>query len=144
MYYVNCTSDRELCARHNIRGFPTISAFRGLGWLGTSSCIHGDGDKKLQLSTRTDYHGVITVTEFKTSVKVYNFMGTKLCSSPMNIFMDTYPTFEIHIIKGPMNKKNHSFSFFLNKIMSDNFKILSGICSCHLNIILVYTDLSKY
>ena len=39
VFLVNCTADQLLCKHHNIRGFPTISVFRGMGWLGTHHCV---------------------------------------------------------------------------------------------------------
>lgn len=59
MYLVNCTVDHFLCKHHDIRGYPTVTAFRGLGWLHSSRCL---GDMKLSEHTnyvRLDYHGVL-------------------------------------------------------------------------------------
>lgn len=60
LYLVNCTTERELCAAHNIRGYPYITAFRGQGWLGHSHCVSPNSDHLPY--TRTNYHGVIQVT----------------------------------------------------------------------------------
>ena len=46
--------------QHNITGFPTLVAFRGLGWLEASDCM----PRSARLSgshVRNDYHGPITV-----------------------------------------------------------------------------------
>lgn len=59
LYLVNCTTERELCATHNIRGYPYITAFRGQGWLGFSHCVSPNSAHLPY--TRTDYHGVIQV-----------------------------------------------------------------------------------
>ncbi|XP_048760090.2 uncharacterized protein LOC125669548 [Ostrea edulis] len=57
LYLVNCTTERELCGVHNIRGYPYITAFRGQGWLGYSHCV-SPGNQHLPY-TRMDFHGVI-------------------------------------------------------------------------------------
>lgn len=59
LYLVNCTTERELCTAHNIRGYPYITAFRGQGWLGHSHCVSQNSEHLPY--TRTDYHGVIQV-----------------------------------------------------------------------------------
>jgi hypothetical protein len=65
LYLVNCTTERELCGVHNIRGYPYITAFRGQGWLGASRCVSDDSQRLPY--TRMDYHGVIQVTINNTS-----------------------------------------------------------------------------
>ncbi|CAH1779960.1 unnamed protein product [Owenia fusiformis] len=57
----NCTSDPLLCKQNDITGFPSVSIFRGLGWLTTDGCISGETASKLS-PVRLDYHGVIRVT----------------------------------------------------------------------------------
>lgn len=59
LYLVNCTTERELCTAHNIRGYPYITAFRGQGWLGHSHCVSQNSEHLPY--TSTDYHGVIQV-----------------------------------------------------------------------------------
>ncbi|XP_033737030.1 uncharacterized protein LOC117325157 isoform X2 [Pecten maximus] len=60
MYLVNCSVDHFLCKNLDIRGYPTVTAFRGLGWLHSSRCL---GDDKLTHYSdnyvRLDYHGVL-------------------------------------------------------------------------------------
>ena len=50
-----------MCKEHDIRGYPTITAFRGLGWLESSTCISEDSQKLYKSYTRMDYHGVLQV-----------------------------------------------------------------------------------
>ncbi|KAL3868487.1 hypothetical protein ACJMK2_041288, partial [Sinanodonta woodiana] len=59
MYMVNCTTEEALCQKHNIRGFPTIVAFRGLGWMQSRACLTDRSQKKFRNFVRQDYHGVI-------------------------------------------------------------------------------------
>lgn len=59
LYLVNCTTERELCTAHKIRGYPYITAFRGQGWLGHSHCVSQNSEHLPY--TRTNYHGVIQV-----------------------------------------------------------------------------------
>ena len=62
LYLANCTSDPSLCTSHNVTGFPTLIAFRGLGWLETSECMpQGVSIGHSNKYVRMDYHGVITV-----------------------------------------------------------------------------------
>lgn len=61
LYLVNCTTERELCTAHNIRGYPYITAFRGQGWLGHSHCVSQNSEHLPY--TRTNYHGVIQEKE---------------------------------------------------------------------------------
>ena len=63
MYLVNCTAEQELCAMHDIRGFPIITTFRGLGWMGTSNCMSQKAQEKFKNYVRLDYHGVILVRD---------------------------------------------------------------------------------
>ncbi|XP_064605774.1 uncharacterized protein LOC135470669 [Liolophura sinensis] len=58
VYLVNCTADRELCKDHGVTGFPTLSAYRGLGWLGAGQCV-GDQGLSREKYVRLDYHGVL-------------------------------------------------------------------------------------
>lgn len=59
MYYINCTAEPVLCRTHSIRGFPTLAAFRGLGWMYTSECLTNNSQKLFRRHVRLDYHGVI-------------------------------------------------------------------------------------
>ena len=61
MYLVNCTAEPQLCSKHNIRGFPIVTTFRGLGWMGTSNCMSQKGQEMFKNYVRLDYHGVIQV-----------------------------------------------------------------------------------
>ena len=63
MYLVNCTAEQELCAMHDIKGFPIITTFRGLGWMGTSNCMSQKAQEKFKNYVRLDYHGVILVRD---------------------------------------------------------------------------------
>ena len=73
MYYVNCTAEPVLCRNHNIRGFPTIAAYRGLGWMDASSCMTTSSQKLFNKFVRVDYHGVLKVGNSEYS-KVYIFV----------------------------------------------------------------------
>ncbi|XP_076093049.1 uncharacterized protein LOC143064244 isoform X1 [Mytilus galloprovincialis] len=59
IYLVNCTEEVELCKEHDIRGFPTVTAFRGLGWLDSSTCISDESQRLYKSYRRMDYHGVL-------------------------------------------------------------------------------------
>ncbi|KAK3089315.1 hypothetical protein FSP39_002676 [Pinctada imbricata] len=59
LYLVNCTTDTSLCNTHNIKGYPYIIAYRGLGWMGTTSCLSPQSQDKYRKYVRMDYHGVI-------------------------------------------------------------------------------------
>ncbi|OWF48857.1 uncharacterized protein LOC110452507 [Mizuhopecten yessoensis] len=61
MYLVNCSVDHALCKNLDIRGYPTVTAFRGLGWLHSSRCIGDEAEKLAQHNNyvRLDYHGVL-------------------------------------------------------------------------------------
>lgn len=59
VYLVNCTEEVDLCKEHDIRGYPTVTAFRGLGWLESSTCISEDSQRLYKSYTRMDYHGVL-------------------------------------------------------------------------------------
>lgn len=61
LYLANCTSDPSLCAQHNVTGFPTLIAYRGLGWLESSHCMPRSAPRTNSF-VRIDYHGVITVS----------------------------------------------------------------------------------
>ncbi|XP_033121449.1 uncharacterized protein LOC117120540 [Anneissia japonica] len=54
VYIMNCSSDTEMCERLNIRGFPTVSAFRSVKEHGVENCM--SNKKNL---VRIDYHGYI-------------------------------------------------------------------------------------
>ena len=61
LYLANCTSDAILCTKHNVTGFPTLIAYRGLGWMESSDCM----PRSARLSAnyvRMDYHGPISVS----------------------------------------------------------------------------------
>jgi hypothetical protein len=60
MYIMNCTRDRIYCEKNGVTGFPTIQAFRGLGWLTGERCISAKAAAEPQY-VRLDYHGVIQV-----------------------------------------------------------------------------------
>lgn len=60
LYLVNCTSDPEICAENGVTGFPTLSAFRGLGWLEGNQCLTPAASMHTKY-VRMDYHGPITV-----------------------------------------------------------------------------------
>ncbi|KAL4237024.1 hypothetical protein ACF0H5_005408 [Mactra antiquata] len=59
MYYVNCTAEPVLCSNHNIRGYPTITAYRGLGWMDPMDCLSNKSQEDFQRYVRMDYHGII-------------------------------------------------------------------------------------
>ena len=59
---INCTAEPELCSKHDIRGFPIVTTFRGLGWMGTSNCMSQKGQEMFKNYIRLDYHGVLLVS----------------------------------------------------------------------------------
>ena len=59
VYLMNCTSDPMTCSRNSLRGFPNLSAFRGLEWPKFSRCLTSQS-AKLKF-TKLDYHGVLLV-----------------------------------------------------------------------------------
>ena len=66
LYLANCTRDPHLCRQHDVTGFPTLIAFRGLGWSEGSRCVTSelsDSLPALGKHVRIDYHGVITVSK---------------------------------------------------------------------------------
>ncbi|XP_074641678.1 uncharacterized protein LOC141899331 [Tubulanus polymorphus] len=61
LFLVNCTEEKLLCEKVGVIGFPTVSAFRGSGWLYNSRCV-SERSAKLDNTIRIDYHGVIQVS----------------------------------------------------------------------------------
>ncbi|XP_064624508.1 uncharacterized protein LOC135485998 [Lineus longissimus] len=61
MYIMNCTRDQIFCEQNGVTGFPTIQAFRGLGWLTGERCVSTKAAAEPQY-VRLDYHGVIQVS----------------------------------------------------------------------------------
>ncbi|XP_071500266.1 uncharacterized protein [Diadema antillarum] len=55
-YILNCTSDPLTCARLNVRGFPTLIAFRTFGQHSSERCLSPNHH---QHTLRMDYHGVL-------------------------------------------------------------------------------------
>lgn len=69
----NCTSDPQLCIDNKVTGFPTLIAFRGLGWLETMEKCTRKKIQELAKPVEIEYHGVllvcdITLLTFKTKV----------------------------------------------------------------------------
>ena len=62
LYVVNCTKDHALCKKLDIKGFPTITAFRGLGWLTSGQCVTPVSQQMYTNYIRSDYHGVMKAT----------------------------------------------------------------------------------
>ena len=60
LYLVNCTSDSHLCDRIGVRGFPSVCAFRGLGWLRGDRCLSMEAGLRAE-PVKMDYHGVMQV-----------------------------------------------------------------------------------
>ena len=73
---MNCTSDPGVCQDNGITGYPTISAFRGLGWLGSDHCITEKAKKNPY--TRIDYHGVLLVRPQDLAIFLFLFKHLNL------------------------------------------------------------------
>ncbi|KAJ8040667.1 hypothetical protein HOLleu_15028 [Holothuria leucospilota] len=56
-YAHNCTTDPKTCERQNIKGFPTVIAFRNFGKLRYERC---SSNSHIQQYLRMDYHGILT------------------------------------------------------------------------------------
>ncbi|XP_052778130.1 uncharacterized protein LOC128215488 [Mya arenaria] len=94
MYYVNCTAEPILCRNQKIRGFPTIVAYRGLGWLRPGDCLTKTAAARFGSSVRIDYHGVIrTEAVLDWFSRVADSAVTDLPSS------DTLPDFQDKDVK---------------------------------------------
>ena len=76
-YFVNCTSDPAVCRENNVTGFPTLSVFRGFGWLGSEQCVKAQRDALSPAYTRIDYHGVLLVS-IRTRFAVPNLTRNSL------------------------------------------------------------------
>ena len=64
MYFANCTSDPGLCREQGVTGFPTLHAFRNLGWIDGDECFTKHTTNKIKY-IRRDYHGVLRVKNIK-------------------------------------------------------------------------------
>ena len=64
MYFANCTSDPGLCREQGVTGFPTLHAFRNLGWMDGDECFTKHTTNKIKY-IRQDYHGVLRVKNIK-------------------------------------------------------------------------------
>ena len=64
MYFANCTSDPGLCKEQGVTGFPTLHAFRNLGWMDGDECFTKHTTNKIKY-IRQDYHGVLRVKNIK-------------------------------------------------------------------------------
>ncbi|XP_053394052.1 uncharacterized protein LOC123525859 [Mercenaria mercenaria] len=86
MYYVNCTAEPLLCRSHNVRGFPTVVAYRGLGWMDTTKCLTKNSQKMFKKYVRMDYHGVIRAEP------VLEWFSRVADNSVINVHSDHLPT----------------------------------------------------
>ena len=64
MYLVNCTSDPEICRDQGVTGFPTLHAFRNLGWMEGDECFTKHAANNVKY-IRQDYHGVLRVSDLE-------------------------------------------------------------------------------
>ncbi|XP_071850047.1 uncharacterized protein [Apostichopus japonicus] len=56
-YVLNCSSDKASCEHQNVRGFPTLIAYRNFGRQRTERCRSESLTKQY---LRMDYHGILT------------------------------------------------------------------------------------
>ncbi|XP_063962278.1 uncharacterized protein LOC129271073 [Lytechinus pictus] len=59
-YILNCTSDPVTCDHHQVRGFPTVIAFRTFGQHSSERCLSPDHHEH---TLRMDYHGLLQEKE---------------------------------------------------------------------------------
>ncbi|XP_070564274.1 uncharacterized protein [Ptychodera flava] len=60
VYLVNCTNSPIICEEQSIVGFPTLIAYRKLGWLESEKCV---SPRLRSHYSRLDYHGSLVVDE---------------------------------------------------------------------------------
>ena len=60
LYVVNCTSEPVICHEAGVNGFPSLSAFRGLGWMESDRCMTSAASLQTRY-VKMDYHGPLLV-----------------------------------------------------------------------------------
>ncbi|XP_013408970.1 uncharacterized protein LOC106172706 [Lingula anatina] len=116
-YLANCTSDPSICEQHEITGFPTLVAFRGIGWLAQDQCVSHKSSKRAQ-HVRMDYHGVLLVPSV---MEWFSSVSTTAVKNKGHAQMFHFSMPEDVYLVGQLAPKNSQFLPFIPKKRSGYF-----------------------